>query len=169
MSKGSSYLFSGTNTGSQPYSDTYHVISEELTNDKKDADIYNPQTGYFKNPTATKLEDSINCNHIVFCNHRAEGRMTYVLDINGSIVYGKRCNPNNSSKRSPHPTLVGGENPEVQCAGIIEFRKGRIYSIDNLSGHFRPNQKSMKKVYAVLSELRKKKPNLFDKHFQWEE
>lgn len=167
MGSGSSSLYSGTNGGSQPYSNTYHVISKEMAHDKKDSDIYHPQTGYFRNPTATTLESSISGNQIVFGGHRAEGRMTYVLDKNGNIVYGKRCNPNDSSKRSPHPTLVGGKNPEVQCAGIIEFRKGRIYSVDNQSGHFRPNSKSMDKVHAALDELYKRNPNLFDKNSKW--
>ena len=38
----------------------------------------------------------------------------------------------------PHPTLVGGANPQVRAAGIVDIRGGRIYSADNTSGHFKP-------------------------------
>ena len=45
------------------------------------------------------------------------------MDENGNIIFGKRVNPNDSRKRAPHPTLIGGRDPQVQCAGIIEFKK----------------------------------------------
>ncbi len=76
-------------------------------------------------------------------------------------------NPNDSSKRSPHPTLIGGKDPQVQCAGMITFKNGKIYSYDNSSGHFRPNSKSLPKVKAALDKLYKENPNLFDKGSEW--
>ena len=169
MGSGSSGLYSGTNGGSQPYAASYHVVGKELRKDKKDSDIYSSQTGYFKNPTATNLEDGIRGNSIYYqdTNTKAHGLLTYVMTKNGDIVFGKRSNPNNSQGRSPHPTLVGGKNPEVQCAGMIRFKNGKIFSIDNQSGHFRPNIKSLEKVTAVLDELYRKNPLLFSKDSKW--
>lgn len=167
MGSGSSGPYGGGSTGSQPYAPSYHVVPDMLTTDKKDSDIYKSSSGYFKNPTATNLENAIDGNRVVFNGKSVEGQFTYVMDTNGNIIFGKRYNPNNSSKRSPHPTLIGGKNPEVQCAGIIKFTKGRILSVDDRSGHFRPNSKSLEKVDSFLDKLYKRNPNLFDKRSKW--
>ena len=167
MGSGSGGSYSGTNGGSQPYAESYHVVSKEINKDKKDPDIYTKEAGYFKNPTATSLENAIDGNHFIFLGHRAEGHLLYVMDKNGNIIIGKRSNPNNSQKRAPHPTLIGGKDPQVQCAGIIVFRKGRILSVDNRSGHFRPNIKSLDKVDAELQKIYNKNPNLFDRDSKW--
>ena len=89
------------------------------------------------------------------------------MDKQGNIIFGKRSNPNNSEKRAPHPTLMGGTDPEVQAAGIIDIRGGKIYSIDDRSGHFRPNIKSMDKVESVLEKLYEKNKFLFDRKSKW--
>ena len=167
MGSGSSGPYGGGSTGSQPYAPSYHVVPDMLTTDKKDSDIYKSNSGYFKNPTATNLENAIDGNRVVFNGKSVKGQFTYVMDTNGNIIFGKRYNPNNSSKRSPHPTLIGGKNPEVQCAGIIKFTKGRILSVDDRSGHFRPNSKSLEKVDSFLDKLYKRNPNLFDKRSKW--
>ncbi|MCC3353925.1 hypothetical protein LLE97_05255 [Holdemanella biformis] len=167
MGSGTSGSYSGTKGSSQPYSSTYSVVKSEMDKDKKDPDIYNPKTGYFKNPTALSLEDSISGNNIYVDGHRQGGKITYVLDKNGKIIIGKRFNPNNPNKRAPHPTLIGGKNPKVQCAGIIEFQNGKIYKIDHMSGHFRPNIKSLEKVEKALDNLYKKNPNVFSKKSKW--
>ena len=167
MSKGDSGHFSGTGGGSQPYAETYSVISHEMQKDKKDADIYNSKTGYFKNPTAVSIENAIQGNRILIDGKRPDGPLTYVMNKSGNIIIGKRNNPNNPKKRSPHPTLIGGKNPKVQCAGMIHFHKGKIKSVDNHSGHFRPNKKSMEKVEKALNNLYQKHPEVFDK--KWRE
>ena len=79
----------------------------------------------------------------------------------------ERANPNDGRKRAPHPTLIGGKDPQVQCAGMITFYKGRILSVDNQSGHYRPNSKSMEKVDAALKKLYEKYPGAFDKNSKW--
>ena len=107
--------------GSQPYSETYHVETKMLEKDKSDPDIYNELKGYFKNPTSTLLESAIDGNRFVYNKRRVDGKRMYILDKDGNIFFGKRCNPNNSKGRSPHPTLIGGKDPIVQCAGIIDF------------------------------------------------
>lgn len=166
MGSGSSSSYSGAG-GSQPYANTYHVVSKELGKDKKDPDIYNPSTGYFKNPTATNLESAAKDNAIFIEGSKANGQYTYILDKNGEIIFGKRSNPNDSSKRSPHPTLIGGKDPVVQNAGMITFRNGKIYSVDNNSGHYRPNIQSMGKVDSALQRLYESNPSLFHKDSKW--
>ena len=167
MGSGSSSIYSGTGGGSQPYADQYSVYIKMLAIDKKDQDIYDSSTGYFKNPTAINLKDTIDGNRFVFEGHRAEGHMTYVMDTDGNIIFGKRSNPNDERKRAPHPTLIGGKDPQVQCAGMIVFKKGRIFSVDNQSGHYRPDLKSLNKVNDALERLCDSNPNLFDKNSIW--
>ncbi|MBM6990734.1 MAG: hypothetical protein I3I98_04920 [Mobilibacterium timonense] len=167
MGSGIGGNYSGTSGSSQPYANTYKVVSSQLRKDKKDRDIYSGNSGYFKNPTAVYLESSVSENRIEIEGHRAEGKMTYVMDKTGNIIFGKRSNPNNAQKRAPHPTLIGGKNPEVQCAGMIDFRKGKIYSVDISSGHYKPNIKSLEKVDKALQQLCNKNPNLFSRDSKW--
>lgn len=93
--------------------------------------------------------------------------MTYVMDKDGNIIFGKRANPNDARKRAPHPTLIGGKDPQVQCAGMITFHKGRILSVNNQSGHYRPNIQSMEEVDAALQKLFERFPGAFDKESKW--
>ena len=65
--------------------------------------------------------------------------------------------------KAPHPTLIGG-TPRVQAAGMIEFRGGKIFSIDNLSGHFKPNTQSLGISESVIN--RAFSPNSFSPSFQ---
>ncbi len=167
MGSGSGSNHSGTGGGSQPYAESYHVVSKEMNKDKKDPDIYSKESGYFKNPTATNLESSLSDDRFHIDGGKAHGTYTYVMDKNGNIVFGKRVNPNDGRKRAPHPTLIGGKDPTVQCAGMIEFKKGRIVSANNSSGHYRPNIESMKKVDSALQKIYDKHPDAFDKQSKW--
>ena len=63
----------------------------------------------------------------------------------------------------PHPTLVGGQNPTVQGAGVIDIRGGKIFSIDNVSGHFKPDASSLISVQNAFSEY---PTSVFHKNFQ---
>ncbi len=167
MGSSTSGNYHGTYGGSQPYAETYHVYPKAMAADKKDPSIYDSKTGYFHNPTAVKLEDAIQNNRIYVAGHRQEGKLTYVMDSAGNLVIGVRSNPNNSKGRAPHPTLIGGKDPQVQCAGMMQFHKGRISSVDTDSGHFRPNSKSLPKVKAALQKLCDKHPELFDPNSEW--
>ena len=151
--------------GSQPYAPTYHVVSSMMAKDKQDSNIYNPNTGYFKNPLASTIQDAIVNDQVHMNGRTASGTYTYVLDKNGNIIFAKRFNPNNSHSRAPHPTLIGGKNPEVQCAGMIHFDKGRITWYNNESGHFRQNGKSLDKVDLAIEKLRKQNPKIFSKKY----
>ena len=167
MGSGTSGLYSGTSGGSQPYSEKYHVVGKELTKDKTDPDIYNGSTGYFKNPTATSIDKAIENDRVYIDGKRQDGKLTYVMDAKGDIIIGKRANPNDGRKRAPHPTLIGGKDPQVQCAGMITFKKGRIVAVDTSSGHYRPNIQSLPKVQKALQKLCDKHPDLFDPNSEW--
>ena len=168
MGSGINGAYAGTRGGSQPYAETYHVVPEMMNKDKEDPDIYDPKTGYFKNPSAISLREAIRNNRFYQRNgKKTEGEFTYVMDEEGNIIFGKRENPNDGRKRAPHPTLIGGKDPQVQCAGIITFRDGKILSVDNQSGHYRPNIKSMAKVEAFLQKLYEENRLLFDKNSKW--
>lgn len=167
MGSGYSGNYNGTKGGSQPYADSYHVYPSALNADKKDPDIYDPKTGYFKNPTAVTLQDSVKDNRVYVDGNKQLGQLTYVMDESGNIIIGKRQNPNNASKRCPHPTLIGGTDPKVQCAGIMTFDKGRILSVNTDSGHFRPNIKSLDKVNEALQKMCDRNPELFSPKSTW--
>ena len=51
------------------------------------------------------------------------------------------------------PTLTGGENPKVKIAGILHVENGKIVSYDHMSGHFKPNIKSVKEADKAFSKL----------------
>lgn len=165
MGSGSGGNYSGGGGGSQPYAPTYHVTKDMMDRDKQDVNIYNPKIGYYKNPLASSIQDAIVGDQVYMNGRSADGKFTYVLNNNGNVVFAKRYNPNNSNSRAPHPTLIGGKNPSVQCAGMIELRKGRIVSFNNDSGHFRPNSKSLEKVSTAMEKLRKEHPYIFSKKY----
>lgn len=167
MGSGYSGSYTGTNGSSQPFAPTYNVVASELVKDKADPEIYNPTSGYFKNPTAISLDNSIKNNNIYVDGKKQYGSITYVLNTEGKIIIAIRNNPNNQNKRSPHPTLIGGKNPKVQCAGMITFKNGKILNVNTKSGHFKPNKKSLDKVNKVLDELFKKNPEIFSSESKW--
>lgn len=149
--------------GSQPYAKFYNVLPKMMDIDKKDPDIYSDELGYFQNETAKNLLDVITEEDIAELQ-----KLIYVLDEENNIIVGERKNPNNDNKRSPHPALIGGKNPKVKCAGEIFFKDGKIYSINNSSGHFRPHAKSLDTMKEALSKLCNDYPQKFDKDFPGE-
>ncbi len=157
-----------TGRGSQPYAPSYHVVDEELDKDKLDPNVYDANNGYFHNPSAVNIEDAIEGNRVIVDGKRPGGKITYVVDMDGNMIIGIRKNPNTiNGGKCPHPTLIGGKNPEVQCAGMIQFKDGRIFSVNNDSGHFRPNKLSLNIVEAILDKLYDKNPLLFAKDSKW--
>ncbi len=167
MGSGAGGPYSGTAGGSQPFAELYYVIKKLLTLDKANNSLYTKTDGYFKNPTAIELRNAINGNSVYLGKTKLNGPITYVMDKQGRMIIGKRCNPNGAGKRSPHPTLIGGKNPAIQIAGIITFRGGKIYAIDNQSGHYRPNIKSMPKAEDYLAKLYQENPYIFHPKSKW--
>ena len=116
--------------GSQPYAPCYHVTSEMKQYDINNGTFHDGK--YDKNPTARRLVDTINGNYIVDKSYNGDN-FTYVIDMDGNIIFGKRNgNGPKPAQATPHPTLIGGKNPEVQMAGILKIRNGKIFS-QNLS------------------------------------
>lgn len=105
---------------------------------------------YIKNPTAKNLKSLLNESGKIGSKEMS-GEFMYVVDAEGNIIIGTRA-----GQRMPHPTLVGGKNPTVKAAGIVDIRGGRIYSVNNASGHFKPGSTSLDAARAAFEELPKK-------------
>lgn len=163
--KGNRSGISSSDAGkSQKYAPQYHVVDKMQKQDKADPTIWSDSSGYFKNPSAVNIQDCTRDRSVYYEGRKANGKMTYVVDTDGNLIFGKRSNPINPSARSPHPMLIGGKDPQVRVAGMIEFRGGKIYAIDTDSGHFRPPVKSLAAAKAALGNLPKE---IFHKHFEW--
>ncbi|WP_040214198.1 hypothetical protein [Clostridium polynesiense] len=113
---------------------------------------------YVKNPTAHNISDYINEGSNYLGNKNMNGQYMYVIDMDGNIIIGTR-----GGQRMPHPTLVGGSNPQVQAAGMMEVRGGKIYSINNASGHFKPSSECLNIAKEKFAEL---PGNIFSKDFK---
>jgi hypothetical protein len=134
---------------------------------------------YRKNPTATTIDElTINPSGTVKGKKWLQKEQTteellngaeymYVIDENDRLIIGTRAQHTDFSKptgKAPHPTLISGADPKVQAAGTVEFRGGKIYKIDNASGHYKPSAESLKKTEEIF---RKDFPaNSFDNNFQ---
>lgn len=158
--------YGGSGDGSQPFAPVYHVVPDMMERDKKDPNIYDAQKGYFINPLAASIHSTIKNGQIQMNGHAAHGLYTYVVDINGDLIFAKRFNPINSKSRAPHPTLLGGTDPVVICAGMIRFEKGRIVWYNNDSGHFRPNIKSLASVDSIMRRLKSTAPEVFSRNYE---
>jgi len=163
MGTGNKGLYSGTRGSSQPYAPFYGVLPNMQAKDIKEG-IYDKQLGYSHNPSAVELLSSMKNNTVYLDGKKANGLYTYVVNEKGELIFGKRNNPNGPSKRSPHPMLIGGKNPKVQCAGMIDIRNGKIFNVNHSSGHYKPNEKSMEVVEKILSSLPKQ---AFSRKSKW--
>jgi len=98
---------------------------------------------YTVNPTAKKLLDLVTPSGKIGSKNM-NGRYMYVIDNQGNIIIGTRGKKSNGDTlHMPHPTLIGDENPQVKAAGIIDIRRGKIFEVDNASGHFKPESESL--------------------------
>ncbi|SDA39010.1 hypothetical protein SAMN02910275_00154 [Butyrivibrio sp. INlla18] len=156
MGSGASGKYTGTSSQSQPYAPSYHVEPKMHQSDI-DKGIYHDGK-YDKNPTAKNLNEMINGNYIGNKNTNVD--MPYVIDMHGNIIIGSRNGNGKNGLATPHPTLIGGKDPEVQMAGMLHIHGGKIASYDNISGHFKPNSKSMTVADEAFGKL---SPRLFKK------
>ena len=150
MGSSISNSYAGTRGSSQPYSPSYHVESAMYRMDILNGTYHDGH--YDKNPTARNINDLINGNYIVGKTFNAEN-MPYVIDLNGNIILGKRNGNGRDGLPTPHPTLIGGKDPQVQMAGLVRIRGGKIISYDNRSGHYKPNIDSMAVADQAFSKL----------------
>lgn len=102
---------------------------------------------YIKNPTAQNLSSLLTESGRIG-SKQMSGRFMYVIDESGNIIIGTRA-----GQRMPHPTLIGGADPKVLGAGIVDIRGGRIYSVDNASGHFKPGAGSLDAARKAFGKL----------------
>ena len=149
MGSGSSSSYGGGSSGSQPYAPSYHVEKSMHERDVANGTFHNGH--YEKNPTAKNINDMINGNYIGNKNTNID--MPYVIDLNGNIILGRRNGNGRDGKPTPHPTLIGGNDPQVQMAGIVHIQGGKIASYDNQSGHYKPNAKSMQVADEAFGKL----------------
>lgn len=155
MGSGSKGSYGG-GSGSQPYAPSYHVEKGMRERDVKNGIYHNGR--YDKNPTAKNINDMINGNYIGSKTTNID--MPYVIDLKGNIILGKRNGNGREGAPTPHPTLIGGKDPQVQMAGIVHIQGGKIASYDNQSGHYKPNAKSMNVADEAFGKL---PPTLFKK------
>jgi len=109
---------------------------------------------YPRNELTFNLKDRISSNGQVLELNSAKGvhgERMFAIDKNGNVFIGKRAP--NSETRMPHPTLIGGKDPEVLAAGMIQFSKGRIVAVNNASGHFKPNASTLNTAEDILRNL----------------
>ena len=140
VGSGRSGLYSGTFGSSQPLSPSYGVLPDMREADESSG-ILDDEGCYVRNPTACRIENMIRGNYIG--DKRTNGLFIYVITLNGDIVVGRRNGNGPHGSPTPHPTLIGGRNPRVKMAGMLEIRGGKIFSYDGRSGHFKPNRRSM--------------------------
>lgn len=149
MGSGYSGLYIGTIGSSQPYAPKYGVLPEMKARDRE-IGVFGPK-GYISNPTTKSINEMINGRYIG--NKRLNGIFIYAITTKGEIVIGKRNGNGFDGLPTPHPTLIGGRNPKVKIAGLLDIRGGKIFSYDHMSGHFKPNRKSMKEADEIFSKL----------------
>jgi site-specific DNA-methyltransferase (adenine-specific) len=104
MGSGISGSYFGTRGAEQSYSKLYSVASDMLKIDRQDLDIYSPKTGYFKNPTATDLLESVKDNKVLYRTKEADGDFMYVLNNNGRMIFNCFDWVRDSSTPKVHPT-----------------------------------------------------------------
>lgn len=113
---------------------------------------------YVRNPTAHNIKDYVSEGSNYLGNKNMNGKYMYAVDMDGNIIIGTR-----GGQRMPHPTLIGGKNPQVQAAGMVEVRGGKIYSIDNASGHFKPSNGCLTTAEDAFGNLPQ---NIYSKDFK---
>lgn len=149
MGSGAGSSYGGGGSGSQPYAPSYHVVENMHEMDVKNGTYHDGH--YDKNPTAQNINDMINGNYVGSKNTNID--MPYVIDMDGNIILGRRNGNGKDGAPTPHPTLIGGKDPQVQMAGIVHIHGGKIASYDNQSGHYKPNVKSMQVADEAFGKL----------------
>lgn len=109
------------------------------------------QGQYPKNTLTFNLQEHISGNgqiKEIDSLKGVHGMRMFVIDSQGNVLIGKR-DPNGLI-RMPHPTLIGGKEPVILAAGMIEFSKGRIVSVNNASGHYKPQASTLQTAEQIL-------------------
>ena len=152
MGSSLSNSYSNTKEKSQPYQTCYHVLNDMKEDDKEKGSYVNGS--YLKNPTAKYIDEMIKGKYIENKNFNNDS-LTYVIDENDKIIVGNRNGNGRNGVPTPHPSLIGGSDPKIKMAGILQIEKGKIVGYDNRSGHYKPNIKSMEYAKEIFDKLPK--------------
>lgn len=116
--------------------------------------------GYQHNPTAKNIKSMLKKGTDRLCDDEStlNGQYMYVVDEQGNLIIGTR-----NKGYWPHPTLVGGENPKVQAAGMVDIRNGKICRVDNSSGHYKPSDAYLAVAEKAFTSL---PSSIFSQDFQ---
>jgi len=112
------------------------------------------------NPQSGKIKD--NDGIVIHTDNVNGDGLMYAVDEAGNVHIGTRGGTANSF---PHPTLIGGINPNVKSAGMIKFKEGRILEINNNSGHFKPSAANLQQIESIFQN--KFPANSFDLNFSF--
>lgn len=106
---------------------------------------------YAQHPAAVNLMRALGQGQVTL-NIPANSEVMYVITTDYQIILATR---DQHEHHLPHPTLIGGDSPQVLSAGIVEFFQGRISRVCvNYSGHFKPNSPSSIEVsLGMFSQL----------------
>lgn len=87
-----------------------------------------------------KLLGSIqNGNVKMYGKTQANGNFDFIVTEKGDVLLGRK-----------HSFMSGGS--DVQAAGILKMRNGKIVNIDNNSGHYTPNLEEAKNFKEILKK-----------------
>lgn len=117
--------------------------------DHSQGKVWQDDRGYIKNPTAMRLSTLAGPKGKIAGGFE-NGKFMYVIDDKGEVWVGKRL-----GKNMPHPTLLGGKDPQVLGAGMVQIEGGKIVKIDNHSGHFQPPRGSLRDAVKGFLKLPK--------------
>ena len=153
-----SYSNRNIKNGSQTYKEVYGIDNNMKRLDMSNKKVYNAETWYHRNPSAKNLKEAFSDDKFFesFCEEEEDKitRLLFVIAEDRNIIVGKRSG-------LPHPALIGGKDPKVRCAGILELMGPKIYSVSNQSGHYKPDIKSLAEMENALRNLYEAKPHLF--------
>jgi hypothetical protein len=117
--------------------------------------VWTAEGGYAKNPSARSLS-AVLSNGKVGGGFK-DGLFMYVVNEDGEVIVGARLgqrgNVQDRATGMPHPTLVGGKDPKVLAAGEVEIRAGRIYRVNNQSGHYQPTRGALRATAKAFMKL----------------
>ena len=109
-------------------------------------------TDYVGNPTIRSGREALSGNRRL---HPELGRphpgteVMWILSEQTGLAFGNRP----ANVRRPHPTLIGGVEPQAMSGGTITPRSGRIFEIRDDSGHFQPGRSGIEAALRAFGSL----------------
>ncbi len=129
---------------------------------------------YLNNPTRIEIDRSIktrdgeqviDLDYLDFpgTDKNAEVLVMYVITLDGKLILGKEVSPSiftsyeGRIKKMPHSTLASadGEIRRVLGAGEVVIKKGKIFRVNNSSGHFPSGSEVIPLISRTLEKYRR--------------